>query len=117
MLAGVEQAVLDAVRRPGLGVVAIDCRAHHGRLHKLWPHSDDGQKLLHKRADYWFSKSCSAGTSRHTRAGEPKTILRAGTSRVTTEPAATRASSPSVSPGSTVTLAPMRAPRFMVTPL
>jgi hypothetical protein len=47
----------------------------------------------------WFSMSCSSGTGRRTFAGEPTTIIRAETSFVTTLPAATRASSPTVIPG------------------
>src|SRR6185437_9121775 len=98
VLAGIEKEVLNAVFRRTRRIPALDAGAQHGRLHELWPHTDNGEQFCH--AGYWFSRSCSAGTS-----------------RVTTEPAATRASSPSVRPGSTVTLAPIRDPRIMVTPL
>ena len=45
------------------------------------------------------SSNCSSGTSRTTRAGTPITTARAGTSCVTTAPAATNASSPISTPG------------------
>jgi hypothetical protein len=51
-----------------------------------------------------------------TRAGLPPTTARAGTSRVTTDPAPTSASSPITTPGSTVTLAPSLARRPTRTP-
>src|SRR5262249_55072999 len=65
----------------------------------------------------WFSSSCSVGTGRHGFAGWPTTMVRAGTSRVTVEPAATRPSSWMVTPGSVTLPAPMRPPFFTVTPL
>lgn len=51
------------------------------------------------------------GTERTTRAGEPNTLVFSGTSLVTTDAAATTASSPTVTPGSTVTLEPIHTLR------
>ena len=57
-------------------------------------------RRAHASTQPWFSSSCSTGTSRHdARRARPCTILRAGTSCVTTEPAATSASSPIVDAG------------------
>ena len=50
-----------------------------------------------------------------TRAGTPATSVRAGTSLVTTAPAATTASSPTVTPCRTVAPAAIHAPRPMTT--
>src|SRR5699024_2134506 len=61
----------------------------------------EGRTLITANSHY------PSSTVRTTFAGEPITMLRAGTSLVTTEAAATTASSPMVTPGSTVTLAPI----------
>src|SRR5579859_7638366 len=108
MLARMEETVLqmDLV----LDLVLVQCVGEHGRLHELRSRSYDRQDL------HWFSSNCSRGTGRTNRAGTPRTTTRGATSRVTTEAAATRQSSPSVRPGRTVALAPMRAPRSIVTP-
>src|SRR5664280_136347 len=65
----------------------------------------------------WFSSSWSSGTFRKTCAGLPATMTRAGTSCVTTDPAATIPCSSTVRPGRIVALTPMRPPRLTVTPL
>src|SRR5215469_5688762 len=106
------------MRSLGVGGVAFDFQLPTYQVNHL-PNSHNANKLLviADTTAYWFSSNCSGGTSRQTFAGAPSTTLRAGTSRVTIDPAATNASSPSVRPGRTVTLAPIRAPRFIVTPL
>src|SRR5205085_1924769 len=53
----------------------------------------------------------SSGTSRTTRAGTPITTARGGTSRVTTAPDATKASSPISTPGVSTTPPPTRQAR------
>src|SRR5215469_12857266 len=117
VLSGIQQQMLYLFRVRSSLVIARCRGAHHRHLYELGPNSGNGQKFFHHHSSYWFSSNCSGGTSRQILAGAPSTTLRAGTSRVTIDPAATRASSPKVSPGRTVTLAPMRAPRFIVTPL
>src|SRR5205814_901311 len=62
------------------------------------------------------SSRSSSGTSRICRAGTPMTTARAGTSRVTTAPAATKASSPTSMPGRTTTPPPTRLARRRVAP-
>ena len=55
-------------------------------------------------------------TSRSTRAGDPTTTTRGGTSFVTTAPAPTNASSPISMPGQRIAPPPIRAPRRIVGP-
>src|SRR3954453_10693787 len=62
------------------------------------------------------STRSSSDTSRTTRAGTPMTTARAGTSRVTTAPAATNASSPTSRPGVSTAPPPTRQARRRVTP-
>ena len=62
------------------------------------------------------SSRSSSGTSRTVRAGTPMTTLRAGTSLVTTAPAATNASSPTSTPGSSTAPPPIRHARRSVAP-
>jgi hypothetical protein len=62
------------------------------------------------------SSSSASVTSRTLRAGTPSTKARAGTSLVTTAPAATNASSPISTPGTSTALPPMRAARRIVAP-
>jgi hypothetical protein len=50
-------------------------------------------------------------------AGSPATSLAGGTSRVTSAPAATKASAPISMPGRITTPLPIRAPRRMIAPL
>src|SRR6185437_15610534 len=57
------------------------------------------------------SISSSSDTCRTSRAGEPITRARAGTSRVTTDPAATNASSPTSTPGNSTDAEPTRHAR------
>ena len=57
------------------------------------------------------SSRSSSGTSRTTRAGTPITTARGATSRVTTAPAATKASSPTSTPGVSTTPPPIRQAR------
>src|SRR6185312_15907691 len=61
--------------------------------------------------------SSSSGTSRIGRAGLPTTTIRAGTSRTTTAPAPTNASSPISTAGQRIAPPPMRAPRLITEPL
>ena len=65
---------------------------------------------------YWFSSSSSSGTPRTGLAGVPITSVRGGTSRVTTEAEATKASSPTYTAGSSTEPPPTRAPRRMMGP-
>src|SRR4051812_3440010 len=62
------------------------------------------------------SSRSSSETSRTCRAGTPITTARAGTSRVTTAPAATNASSPTSTPGTTTTPPPTRQARRSTAP-
>jgi hypothetical protein len=62
------------------------------------------------------ARQTSASTSAATRAGFPITTARAGTSFVTTDPAATSARSPISTPGMITAPAPMRAPLRTVAP-
>jgi hypothetical protein len=60
-----------------------------------------------------FQMSSAAGTFPITRAGFPDTMTPSGTSRVTTEPAATKAFSPIVTAGHSTAPPPTRAARRM----
>jgi hypothetical protein len=62
------------------------------------------------------SSSSSSATRRSSRAGEPITSERGGTSRVTTAPAPTNASSPISTPGSRTAAPPTRQARRSVAP-
>ena len=86
------------------------------RTRRRSPPRRSARRARWQRAQRQRSSRSSSGTSRTIRAGTPMTTLRGGTSAVTTAPAATNASSPISTPGSSTAPPPIRQARRSVAP-